>query len=123
MNFNNTTQIGCADILGFNRNQSPSAATTIVADRPANFNPYQSLFINIDQCSSRYSNPLKSNAVLGCIHVPIAVNSGSVIQIRYSDMPIMLYFDNVSTLNFQVRDSSGKVVSLGSEFELQIIKV
>ena len=122
MNFS-ATNIGCADLLGFLRQQSVSSALNQTSDQPLNFNTYQSLFINIDQCSARYTNPLKSQAILGCIHIPLVVNSGTLQQIKYSDMPIILTFDQVSQLNIQIRDSSGSIVSLGSEFEIQLIRI
>lgn len=122
MNFS-ATNIGAADLLGFLRQQSTSSATSQVSDNVCNFNPYQSLFINIDQCRSIYKNPLSSLQILGCIHVPLVTSSGSIQQIKFSDFPIMLSFDNISQFNIQVRDSSGATVSLGSEWELQMIKV
>jgi len=123
MNFNNSNQIGCADVLGFPRQLSSSAATSQTGSNAVNFNPFQSLFINIDQCSARYSNPLKSFAILGCVHVPLVGNSGSIIQVKYSDFPEVLTFDQVSQFNIQVRDSGGAIVKLMTEWELQIIAI
>jgi hypothetical protein len=122
MNFS-ATNIGAADVLGFLRQQSTSSSTSQTSDLPCNFATYQSLFINIDQCSCRYKNPLRSYNILGSIHVPLTINSGSIQQIKYSDFPTVLTFDQVSQLNLQVRDSSGSIVSLRSEFELQLIKI
>ena len=121
MNFS-STNVGCADLLGFLRQQSSSALSQ-VGNFPSNFNTYQSLFINIDQCAARYTNPLKQQAILGCIHVPLVVNSGSLQQIKFSDFPIILTFDQVSQLNIQIRDSAGNIVTLGSEFEMQLIRI
>ena len=122
MNFS-ATNTGACDIMGFLRSPSVNTALTQTSDKPCNFNPYQSLFINIDQVANRYSNPLQQQAVLGCIHVPLTGVSGAVNQVKYSDMPIVLTFDNVSSLNVQVRDSAGNIVYLGSEWELQLIKI
>jgi hypothetical protein len=123
MDFNNTNRIGCADLLGFQRSRSASSALTQTGWQPVNFNRYQSLFINIDQCASRYRNPLSSSPTIGAIHVPITQNSGDILQLKYSDFPTILSFNHVSTLNIQIRDSIGQIVNLGSEWEIQIIKL
>ena len=117
------SNVGCADVLGFLRQRSPTSDTTQTSNLICNFNPFQSLFIQIGNCAARYMNPLKNCNAQGSIHVPLVSNSGDIQQIKFSDNPIILSFQNTTSFDVIVRDSAGNVLTLMSEFELEMIKI
>jgi hypothetical protein len=68
-------------------------------------------------------NPLKNCNAQGSIHVPLVSNSGDIQQIKFSDNPIILSFQNTTSFDVIIRDSAGNILTLMSEFELEMIKI